>query len=313
MQWKDTLEANVREIIERENDRRKLLLFDASEAVDRIDKHLLTVMSKKFAYEYPYGNLKELYTKTTVSELKKAGMQEETDFSFPLYEEEQVIPYLPKFLKQDETVSGSDRGSAFHKVMELFDFTLLTESGNAEEGDGKAEQRTGEERQKAEKSGGVVETETLVRRELERMRADGKLSQVYYDAVSVPKIAAFLRSNVAKRMAAAARVGKLYREQPFVLGLSAGRLNESFPKEETVLIQGIIDVFFEEKGSYVVVDYKTDAVDNAGELIRRYQTQLDYYAEALEQLSGYGMNGEGMRTSEKIIYSFKLGEEISVS
>ena len=240
-------------------------------------------------------------------------MQEETDFSFPLYEEEQVIPYLPKFLKQDETVSGSDRGSAFHKVMELFDFTLLTESGNAEEGDGKAEQRTGEERQKAEKSGGVVETETLVRRELERMRADGKLSQVYYDAVSVPKIAAFLRSNVAKRMAAAARVGKLYREQPFVLGLSAGRLNESFPKEETVLIQGIIDVFFEEKGSYVVVDYKTDAVDNAGELIRRYQTQLDYYAEALEQLSGYGMNGEGMRTSEKIIYSFKLGEEISVS
>ena len=313
VQWKDTLEANVREIIERENDRRKLLLFDASEAVDRIDKHLLTVMSKKFAYEYPYGNLKELYTKTTVSELKKAGMQEETDFSFPLYEEEQVIPYLPKFLKQDETVSGSDRGSAFHKVMELFDFTLLTESGNAEEGDGKAEQRTGEERQKAEKSGGVVETETLVRRELERMRADGKLSQVYYDAVSVPKIAAFLRSNVAKRMAAAARVGKLYREQPFVLGLSAGRLNESFPKEETVLIQGIIDVFFEEKGSYVVVDYKTDAVDNAGELIRRYQTQLDYYAEALEQLSGYGMNGEGMRTSEKIIYSFKLGEEISVS
>ena len=113
-------------------------------------------------------------------------------------------------------------------------------------------------------------------------------------------------------MAAAARAGKLYKEQPFVLGLSAERLNESFPKEETVLIQGIIDVFFEEKGSYVVVDYKTDAVDNAGELVRRYQTQLDYYAEALEQLSGYGRSGEGLRTSEKIIYSFKLGEEIRV-
>ena len=62
----------------------------------------------------------------------------------------------------------------------------------------------------------------------------------------------------------------------------------------------------------MVVDYKTDAVDNAGELVRRYQTQLDYYAEALEQLSGYGRSGEGLRTSEKIIYSFKLGEEIRV-
>lgn len=310
VQWEDTLEANVREIIERENDRRKLMLFDAAEAVDRIDKRLLTVMSEKFAYEYPYKNLKELYTKTTVSELKKAGMQEETDFSFSLYEEEQVIPYLPAFLKQDETVSGSDRGSAFHKVMELFDFKLLTELDNPESGNG--EQRAGSEGPESGKRSEGEELEALVRRELERMRTEGKLPQVYYDAVSVPKIAAFLRSNVAKRMAAAARAGKLYKEQPFVLGLSAERLNESFPKEETVLIQGIIDVFFEEKGSYVVVDYKTDAVDNAGELIRRYQTQLDYYAEALEQLSGYGRSGEGLRTSEKIIYSFKLGEEIRV-
>ena len=310
VRWEDTLEANVREIIERENDRRKLLLFDAAEAVDRIDKRLLTVMSEKFAYEYPYKNLKELYTKTTVSELKKAGMQEETDFSFPLYEEEQVIPYLPKFLKQDETVSGSDRGSAFHKVMELFDFKLLTEMDNLESGDG--EQRAGSEGPESGKRSEGEELEALVRRELERMRTEGKLPQVYYDVVSVSKIAAFLRSNVAKRMAAAACAGKLYKEQPFVLGLSAERLNESFPKEETVLIQGIIDVFFEEKGSYVVVDYKTDAVDNAGELVRRYQTQLDYYAEALEQLSGYGRSGEGLRTSEKIIYSFKLGEEIRV-
>ena len=290
VQWEDTLEANVKEIVGRENDRRKLLLFDTAETVDRIDKNLLTVMSEKFAYEYPYGNLRDLYTKTTVSELKKAGMQEENDFSFPLYEEEQVIPYLPKFLKQDETVSGSDRGSAFHKVMELFDFKLLTKLDDS--------------------ACGKTEREALVRTELERMRTEGKLSQVYYDAVSVSKIAAFLESNIAKRMAAAARTGKLYKEQPFVLGLSADRLNESFPKEETVLIQGIIDAFFEEKGSYVVVDYKTDAVDNAGELVRRYQTQLDYYAEALEQLSGYRLTGEGMRTAEKIIYSFKLGEEI---
>lgn len=295
VQWEDTLEAKAEDLVEREDDRRKLLLFDAAGNVDRIDKELLTLMSDKFSYRYSYDNLKDLYTKTTVSELKKAGMREETDFSFSLYEEEQVVPYLPKFLKQDETASGSDRGSAYHKVMELFDFRLLTGLGD--------EEKTAREVCQQELS-------ELVQEELDRMLAEEKLSQAYYDLVSVDKIVAFLKSGIAKRMAKAACAGKLYREQPFVLGLSANRLNAEFPEEETVLIQGIIDVFFEEKGSYVVVDYKTDAVTRADELVKRYQTQLDYYAEALEQLSGYRPSGGGMRTAEKIIYSFRLEEEI---
>ena len=293
--WEDTLEDKITETVVREDDRRKLLLLDTAGNTDRIDKALLTFMSDKFSYRYPHDNLKDLYTKTTVSELKKAGMREETDFSFSLYEEEQVVPYLPRFLKQDEPVSGSDRGSAYHKVMELFDFRLLTgwNGGAGTAAKGSSEELT-----------------ALVQEELYRMLSEGKLSQAYYEAVSVAKIASFLKSNVAGRMAKAACDGKLYKEQPFVLGLSASRLNENFPQEETVLIQGIIDVFFEEAGSFVVVDYKTDAVLNAGELIKRYQTQLDYYAEALEQLSGYRSSGGGMRTAEKIIYSFKLGAEI---
>ena len=88
-----------------------------------------------------------------------------------------------------------------------------------------------------------------------------------------------------------------------MLGLSANRLNDGFPDSETVLIQGIIDVFFEEDGRYVLLDYKTDAVETAQELIKRYHVQLDYYAEALEQAFGH-------RGTEKILYSFKLGEEI---
>lgn len=87
------------------------------------------------------------------------------------------------------------------------------------------------------------------------------------------------------------------------MGLPADRLNSDFPQEETVLIQGIIDVFFEEDGKYILLDYKTDAVETAEQLVRRYHVQLDYYAEALEQSSGY-------RDTEKILYSFKLGEEI---
>jgi ATP-dependent helicase/nuclease subunit A len=144
------------------------------------------------------------------------------------------------------------------------------------------------------------------------MRADGRLLESYYQAVSVPKLTAFLQSQAALRMAEAARAGRLHKEQPFVMGIPANLLKKDFPAEETVLIQGIIDVFFEEDDGYVVLDYKTDAVDRGEELVNRYKLQLEYYAQALEQLSGYRDTGEGMHVKEKIIYSFKLGEEIPV-
>ncbi|MBD5486346.1 MAG: UvrD-helicase domain-containing protein [Lachnospiraceae bacterium] len=276
--WEDRVEEKLEEAVRLEEAKRRLLLSDASRDAD---VSLMTYMADRFAYRYPHENLRDLYTKTTVSELKMAGMQEETDFSFKLYEEETVVPYLPGFLKQEEHVSGSARGSAFHKVMELFDFTRLTKEVNK---DKKA-------------------AEALLRAQLEEMRGGGRLSEEYYKVISVPKIVSFLTSGSAARMGVAARSGRLYKEQPFVMGLPANRLNGDFPQKETVLIQGIIDVFFEEDGKYVLLDYKTDAVETAEQLAKRYHVQLDYYAEALEQSSGY-------RDTEKILYSFKLGEEI---
>ena len=71
-----------------------------------------------------------------------------------------------------------------------------------------------------------------------------------------------------------------------------------------VLIQGIIDVYFEEPEGLVVLDYKTDRVRTGDELSRKYRAQLDHYARALEQITG-------KRVREKIIYSFTLREEIS--
>ena len=65
-----------------------------------------------------------------------------------------------------------------------------------------------------------------------------------------------------------------------MLGLSANRLNTDFPEDETVLIQGIIDVYLEEEDGIVLADYKTDLVKDPKELILRYRVQLDYYEEA---------------------------------
>ncbi len=302
-----TIGIKIKETIKQEDNRRRLLLSDAS---NEIDKTLMTVMSEKFSYKYPYENLKDLYTKTTVSELKKAGMYEETDFSFPLYEEEKIVPYLPKFIRDDVSVSGTDRGSAYHKVMELLDFGMLTDAVSKAHGEQtKTDVINLDEMGRSDTNKMLVET---VQADMNRMLMQGKMSQEYYDVVSPSKIAVFLQSDIAKRMAGAAALGKLYREQPFVLGLPANRLNKAFPAEETVLIQGIIDVFFEEDGKYVVVDYKTDAVKKPEELIERYKTQLDYYAEALVQILGDKMEKSGDDIVEEVIYSFGLGMEIAL-
>ena len=70
-----------------------------------------------------------------------------------------------------------------------------------------------------------------------------------------------------------------------------------------MLIQGIVDAFFEEADGLVLLDYKTDVVDGPEELIRRYKVQLDYYEEALTGLTG-------KRVKERLLYSFYLGREI---
>jgi len=71
-----------------------------------------------------------------------------------------------------------------------------------------------------------------------------------------------------------------------------------------MLVQGIIDVCFEEDGELVVLDYKTDKIWSEQKLLDKYQSQLEYYARALEQITG-------KKVREKIIYSFTMQKEFA--
>lgn len=244
------------------------------ETVD-INRELKEKIDGLHKTKYTFENLQGLHTKTSVSELKKAAMQETDEAAYELFEEKELVPYIPKFVKEEEEVTGTVRGNAYHKFMELFDFGLLYESEASVE---------------------------LIEAELARMTESGKLSEEYAKVLWKDKLLTFCKSEVAKRMARAAVSEKLYREQPFVLGISAFRLDANFPADETVLIQGIIDVFFEEDGQFILLDYKTDRVEKGQQLVDRYKAQMDYYEEALVAMKG--------KVSEKIIYSFALGETV---
>ena len=252
-------------------------VFDEAERISK--REALTKIPAKPGFEefvYPYDSLDNLFVKTTVSELKKAAYLEQEDGENTLYHEEEVrVPKIISDVEQEN--GGARRGSAYHRVMELMDFEHIYE------GDIAANLKA--HRQKMTDNLFIYEEDDAL--------------------VSEDKILKFLDTDLAKRMSEASKKEKLYLEQPFVLSVRANEVNETFPENEKVLVQGVIDVYFEEDGKLILMDYKTDRVDTAEELIKRYKTQLDYYSEALSRL-------EKKPVAEVLIYSFALGEVITV-
>ena len=248
------------------------------EVSDYACKEAVQELKERLEYYYGHNELADLYTKTTVSELKKAAYPVE-EGAKPLFEEEREKVTLPKFMKGEEKVLGTTRGTAFHKVMEVFPFEQFSPDEKI--------------------------TEEMLSEVLKAQANKGKLPEEYIPLVSNGKILNFLESNLAKRMMVAAKKGKLYKEQPFVYGIGADRLNKEFPATETVLIQGIIDAYFEEDDKLVLLDYKTDVTDSEAALVKRYQVQLDYYGEVLEKLLSKPLK-------DVVIYSFYFEKEIKL-
>ena len=117
----------------------------------------------------------------------------------------------------------------------------------------------------------------------------------------------FFHSDIAERMKLADQNGKLRKESQFVVGIPAKEMDKT-DSDELILLQGIIDAWFEEDDGLVLVDYKTDHVKEGGEkiLLDRYQIQLHYYARALAQITG-------KKVKEAVIYSLALQKEIPVA
>mgnify|MGYP004503267737 CR=1 FL=1 len=243
------------------------------------------LLSEQMNYTYPYLREEQMKLKFTVSELKKRiytgeqlpEMQE--DRGEEMYQEEEMVPLVPEFLQdQKEGLTGASRGTSYHKLMELLDFTREY-------------------------------TKATLEKAVKDFEKQKKMTSEMAASIRISDILLFLESGSGKRMSEAAVKGRLWREQPFVLGVDADQIYPGFSgesgsqKKEVILVQGIIDAYFEEEDGIVVLDYKTDRVKSAEQLKERYHAQLEYYAQALEGLLGKPVK-------EKIIYSFTLREEI---
>lgn len=248
-------------------------------------------LKQRFAYIYAFRHLEQLYTKTSVSELKIAAMEEKDEAAYQAFEEKEVVPYVPAFRQGVQEAGGAMRGNAFHKVMELADYEALYR---------KVYEVMPESAEDFVRTGDREQLKANLRELLNREVAEGRMPESYLALLQESQLICFFQDPIAWRMWRADRAGLLYREQPFVYGISASRLKPQFPEGEKVLIQGIIDAFFVENGQIVIVDYKTDRVRAGEELWNRYAEQLKYYEEALGKLMQ-------LPVGEKLLYSSRLG------
>ena len=244
------------------------------------DADAKAVIDEQFPYKYPYAGSRQQKMKFTVSELKKRAYLMENaqddawDLGEEVYEEPEVVPLLPKFLQEEETLKGASRGTAYHRAMELLDFAAVSDLAS-------------------------------VAHSLKVYQKQGRITAEMTECIRAEDLMAFLESPCGRRMRRAAKEGLLYREQPFVLGIDARELYPEEQEGEMLLVQGIIDAYFEENGELVVLDYKTDQIFSPQKLAEKYHAQLQYYARALEQMTG-------KKVKEKIIYSFTMKKEIQV-
>lgn len=239
------------------------------------DEALVEQYKDRIGYRYHHAKAVLLPGKFSVSELKHEKIDASEEEAVRLVQSEEKKPVMNLVR---EPSAGAERGNAYHKVFELFDY-------------------------------GIEGNDRSVEEFIEKLVRQGKMSSEYGGLVRAKKFVSFLGTKLGQRMKRAALAGRLFREQQFITGFPAKELKEEYEGcEDLILIQGIIDCYFEEEDGIVIVDYKTDHVepDNAAEILtKRYQRQLELYRDALSQITG-------KRVKECVIYSVSVDREIPV-
>ena len=177
----------------------------------------------------------------------------------------------PAFL-QGEKLTSAEKGTALHAFMQYADFAAAREDIEAQ---------------------------------LQLLTDEGYLTQAQADSVDIEKARSFIDSELVTRCLNA---DKVYKEYRFNIRIPANRVDpeiEESLSEETVILQGAVDLAFVEDGELVIVDYKTDRVKAPEELAERYASQLLLYKDAMEECLS-------LPVKECLIYSIRHSREVAV-
>lgn len=220
-------------------------------------------------YNYKYKEETRIPAKLTVSEIKRMIQKRTID-----EESERIIKdgelKKPLFLQEKAGFSAAEKGTLTHLVMQHINLDYVKSKEN-------------------------------IINEVNRLKEGEFITSEQAKVIDINKIYKFFQSDIGKRMLLSSKV---YREVPFYIEISASefydKLSSNVYSGDKLLMQGIIDCYFEEENRIVVLDYKTDYFENIQEISDKYSMQLNYYKRAIEEITG-------QTVKEKYIYLFKDG------
>lgn len=205
-------------------------------------------VAQRLDYVYPLQALTRTPAKVTVSALAREA--EIAHRSGEVQAAAYYPPPQPKFLSEAAGLSAAERGTAVHALMKHLDYRLASPQ--------------------------------QVLAQVQTLYGNGILSQDEAAAIPVEAISRFLQSPLGQQMAQA----DLQREIPFTLMVPAAQAGYPDCAQGEIMLQGVIDAFFQQGDSLVLVDFKTDRIDErfAAQAAEKHRTQIGWYARALQQL-----------------------------
>ena len=247
-----------------------------------IDKNKINKIKEQIEYEYPNKLAIDIPTKSSVTKIKQMK-NKQLGIDFENLEDEEnvsteakIIAFeKPKFLQEekDNQITNAQKGTLTHLCLQKL---------------------------KPKEEYNLEKIQTLI----QNLEMNKIITEKEREAINPYKILQFTKSKIWEQLKNAK---EYYQERPFYINVPASKIyNEDI--EENVLVQGIIDLYFvNEIGNIVLVDYKTDYVENGKELelVEKYKNQLELYKQALE---------EALNTNvDKVyIYSVYLEKEIEI-
>ena len=226
------------------------------------------MIDERLEWKYPHTQASHIPSKISVTEIKQGQYKNVEELSYKI----PPLVKIPKFIEGSKEFTPAEKGTILHFVLQH-----LRLNG--------------------------VETLNQIQQQLDSMVERELLTVLEAQSVDISKILGFFKSTIGGRML---KAEKVYREVPFNLKKYASEVIDMLKDcDEELLIQGVIDCYFEEDAQLVLLDYKSDYIPEGKMdiIINKYKSQLDLYEEALTKITG-------KIVKERILYLFSIEEAI---
>ena len=231
-------------------------------------------LEARLRWTYPHLGDVAAPSKLTATQLNKGREldRETAEDAVPMAARKRE-PRRPRFAQEALGLTPAQKGTALHAVMEYLDFDK-------------------------------TDTPEAIRGEIDRLVRQAYLTPEQGAAADPGAIAAFFQSPLGREVCGAA---ELHREFKFSVLVPAADYVPNTGPEERVLLQGVVDCWFETADGITLVDFKTDRVPaaQAADRAETYRTQMEVYSRAMEEVTG-------RKVTRRALWFFRAGKAVEL-